>query len=523
MQSLPKSLFLIVFCLPLAIVFGVLLATPLDPTTMMVVSSAFVVLLLPFLIRSHHTILILSWNAFVNAFFLPGKPHFWMLMSAITLGLIVLTKTLNRTKMKLISVPSVAVPLLLLALISFITSQLTGGIGVRAIGSEVYGGKRYIFEWAAIAGFFAMSAIPVDPRKRHLIAGAFYLMGVTAVVSNVAYMLGEKFYFLFLLFPVEWAIAQVGVENIVGGFRRIGGLSPASVAVISFLLVRYGLRGVFDLRYPWRLIVFVLAVGAGMFSGFRVSLVIMALLLGIQFFAEGLHKTKFLFVAIFTVVIAAAGLLPFAGRLPLAVQRCLTILPMDLGLDAAAVANARGSMDWRFEMWRAIVPDVPKYLWLGKGYALDPKDLYFSQLQISRRYDAHYEGSMVAGDYHNGPLTLIIPFGIWGVLAFSAFIIASIRVLWRNYKYGDPEMVIINRFNLVTFIAHLIFFLAVFGAFYNDIARFVGFVALSITLNRGVASPAPAVATVAEEVEPQSLENVPGNGRLQPAFSVGRS
>src|SRR5688572_4016705 len=105
MQSLPKSLFLFVFCVPLAIVFGVLLATPLDPTTMLVVSTAFVVLLLPFLIKGHHTILILSWNAFVNAFFLPGKPYFWMLMTVITLGLIVITKTLNRAKMRLIFVP----------------------------------------------------------------------------------------------------------------------------------------------------------------------------------------------------------------------------------------------------------------------------------------------------------------------------------------------------------------------------------------------------------------------------------
>ena len=157
MQSLPKSLFLFIFCLPLAVLFGVLLATPLDPTTLVVVASSFMVLLLPFLIKGYHTLLVLSWNAFVNVFFLPGKPYFWMLMTAISLGLLVLTKTLNRTKMKLIFVPSVAWPLIILGLVGYITSQLTGGIGVRAIGSETYGGKRYIFQWVAIAGFFALS------------------------------------------------------------------------------------------------------------------------------------------------------------------------------------------------------------------------------------------------------------------------------------------------------------------------------------------------------------------------------
>lgn len=521
MQSLPKSLFLFVFCLPLAIVFGVLLATPLDPTTMVVVSSLFVVLLLPFLIKSHHTILILSWNAFVNVFFLPGKPYFWMLMSGITIGLIVISKTLARAKMKLIFVPSVAIPLLALGLISFITAQLTGGIGIRAIGSEVYGGKRYIFQWAAIVGFFALSSMAVDPRKRQFLAGGFYLAGVTAVFSNIAYMLGQSFYFLFLLFPVEWAIAQVATESFLGGFTRVGGLSPASLALFSFVLMRYGIQGILDIRRPWRAALLVFAVGVGLFSGFRVTLVVMALLLGFQFFVEGLHRTKYLFVAIFSVVIVSAAVLPFANRLPLPVQRCLTILP--LNLDAAAVENARGSMDWRLDMWRAVLPDVPKYFWMGKGYAVDPKDLYFSQLQISRRvYDAHYEGSMVAGDYHNGPLTLIIPFGIWGVLAFSAFVIGALRVLWRNYKFGDPEIININRFNLVAFIAQLIFFVAVFGAFYIDLAKFVGIVGLSIAINRGVARPVTA-PVVAAEAEPEPVEELSLGGRLQPAFRGGRA
>jgi hypothetical protein len=153
---------------------------------------------------------------------------------------------------------------------------------------------------------------------------------------------------------------------------------------------------------------------------------------------------------------------------------------------------------------------------------LDPKDLYFAQVHISRRIDAGYEGSMIAGDYHNGPLTLIIPFGIWGVLAFIAFVVGSYRVLWRNYKFGDPDIANINTFNLVAFSAQLVFFLGVFGAFYMDIARFAGIVALSISLNRGVASPATAPALAAEpESEPEPEPEVAIGGRLQPAFRGG--
>ncbi len=526
MQSLPKSLFIFVFCVPLALVFGVMLATPLDRTTMIVVLSGFLLLLTPFFLTGHHTFLILSWNAYVNAFFLPGKPYIWMLTTVISVFFIALTVTLNRNKIKILLVPSVAWPLIAIFLVTLVTSQLTGGVGAQSLGSEVFGGKRYIFIWTSIVGFFALSALPVAPEKRQFLAGAFFLSSVTAALSNVAFMLGEQFYFMFLLFPVEWAITQAVSEYSIGGFTRVGGLAPASVAVVSFMLIRYGIRGTFTLRYPWRSVIFVGAIVAGLFSGFRATFLLALMLFAIQFFAEGLHKTKYLLLVTVSVSLIGVLVLPFADRLPLPVQRCLTLLPLDL--DRAAIEAARGSTDWRVEMWRAVIPDIPMYLWLGKGYALDPKDVYFSQSHVSLRIIAPYEASMVAGDYHNGPLTLIIPFGIWGVLTFTWFCFAAIRVLWRNYRYGDPEMANINTFLLVCFMANLIFFLFIFGAFYLDLVKFVGLVGMSICLNHGVASPVGAPALLIPrrqksepEPEPESVPDVDLPGGLQPAFRRG--
>ena len=519
MQNLPKSLFLFVFCLPLAIFFGVLLATPLSDKTMYVVGGTMLLLLVPFMLTGHHSFLILSWNAFVLVYFLPGKPYLWMLMTALSFLFLVVTKTLNRASMQLIWVPQVAWPLIALFAVTFVTAYFTGGVGIRAIGSDVYGGKRYIFQWAAIAGFFAISAIPIDPSKRRYLAGGFYLIGITAFISNLAYILGEGFYFLFLLFPVDWAITQVGSEMAVG-YSRIGGLSPASLAFVSFLLMHYGLRGILDLKKPWRALLLLATIGAGLFSGFRATIVLACLFVAVQFFLEGLHKTKYLLIAIMATILVAASVLPFANRLPLPVQRCLTVLPLEL--NPAAKDDAKGSTDWRLEVWRSVWPDVPKYFFFGKGYAIDPKDMYFAQTHISRRVDAGYEGAVVVGDYHNGPLSVVVPFGIWGVIAFTAFIVGSLKVLWRNYKFGDPDIVNINRFNLCAFIVQLIFFVFVFGAFYLDMAKFAGIVALSISLNRGVAGPvtAPVSAPVQAEEE-EELSDLPAGGRLEPAFRGG--
>lgn len=519
MQSLPKSLFIFVFCVPLAIVLGIMLATPLDRSTMLLVAGGFFLLLTPFMFTGHHTFLILSWNAYVNAFFLPGKPYIWMLSAVISLFFLVLIATLNRGKIKLLFVPSVSWPLLLLGVITLVTSQVTGGVGAQSLGSDVFGGKRYIYLWLAIAAYFALSALPADPQKRQFLAAGFFLSSVTAALSNVAFMLGESFFFLFLLFPVEWALTQAVSEYVIGSFTRIGGLGPASVALVSFMLVRYGIRGLFTIRYPWRSVIFIGAIVLGLFSGFRATFVLCMLLFGIQFFVEGLHRTKFLLIFTIIFSLMAILLLPVANRLPLSVQRCLTVLPLDL--DRAAIEAARGSTDWRIELWRAIVPDIPKYLLIGKGYALDPKDVYFSQSHISLRATAPYEPALIAGDYHNGPLTLIIPFGIWGVLAFLWFCLASLRVLVRNLKFGDPEIKNINTFLLVCFLANLVYFIFVFGAFYLDLVRFAGIIGLSISLNHGVANRATAPVPVREsepEPEPEPELGMPG---LQPAFRRG--
>jgi len=271
------------------------------------------------------------------------------------------------------------------------------------------------------------------------------------------------------------------------------------------------------LRYPWRSVLFFGGIVVGLFSGFRATFAFAGLLFAFQFMAEGLYKTKYLLI--FTVALGLMGilLLPIANRLPLAVQRCLTVLPLDL--DRAAIEAARGSTDWRLEMWRAIVPDIPTYFWLGKGYSIDPKDIYFSQMHISLKWIAPYESSLVAGDYHSGPLTLIIPFGIWGVVTFFWFCCAALRVLWRNFKYGDPDIQNINTFLFVYFLAQLVYYMFVFGAFYMDLAKFVGLVALSVAMNHGVASRAgaPVLITQPFRKPEEGPEPEVAGGGLQPA------
>jgi len=151
--------------------------------------------------------------------------------------------------------------------------------------------------------------------------------------------------------------------------------------------------------------------------------------------------------------------------------------------------NAKGSAEWRFQMWNELLPDLPKYVVMGKGYSIDPTEIYMTMESVRRGLLPEWHNSMLVGDYHSGPLSLYVPFGSLGVIAFVLFLIAAARVLYFNYRYGDPALAKINTFLLSLFVARIILFFVIFGAISSDLYYFTGIIGLSISLNGGVKKP----------------------------------
>ena len=116
-----------------------------------------------------------------------------------------------------------------------------------------------------------------------------------------------------------------------------------------------------------------------------------------------------------------------------------------------------------------------------------------AQQSAVRGFGIQAASALVAGDYHNGPLSVLIPFGIFGFLAFLWLIGACIRLLYYFHRYGDPALQRINTFLLASFLAKIALFLFVFGAVSNDLFSFLGLVGLAVSLNG-----APQVATEPE-------------------------
>ena len=482
-----RSLIVYGLCLPLAACLGYLLANPLDMTTMAVIGIVLLLLLAPLLLRWHHAWLILTWNMTAVLFFLPGRPGVWMAMSVISLFIGVFQYALNRD-LKFLYVNSVALPLIFLTVVVLITAYLTGGIGLRAFGSSVYGGRYYVLIVGAVLGFFALTSRQIPSEHATFYVTFFFLVTIVGVIGEFAWVLPAQFNFLYLVFPIMnmESLAQQGTSVYVSSeaITRITGLSYPALGVFYAMLARYGIRGIFMGSKPWRFIVMVAMVFIGSLSGFRSILIMFGMVFVILFFLERLHRTQLLPIFVFAGLLGGVLMAAFATHLPFTIQRSLAFLPINI--DPAARLSAQISSDWRLQMWKDVLPEIPKHLLLGKGYGFVGRD----QEMLTITGDSSAAVAEMAGDYHNGPLSVIIPFGIFGVFGFLWFLWAGFRVVYRNYKFGDPAYRQANALLLAYFSAKVVFFFVIFGALVGDLFIFAGLVGLSISLNGGVAKPA---------------------------------
>ena len=480
--ALARPLLAYGFCLSLAVLLGCLLANPLDLATLAVVVIIFFVLTIPLLLRWHHAWLIATWNMTAMLFFLPGRPQVWIGLAGVSLLISILQYTLNR-KLEFLSVPSAARPLFFLATVIVFTTYLTGGLGMRIFGGDTYGGRRYITELAAIAGYFAIINRRIPSKRAGLYVALFFLGSATLAISNLPGIVSPSLNFLFVVFPVSSLSPFTDQNSVIGQtvlISRLGGFGSLGLAVIYVLLSRYGLRGVLDASKPWRLGILCFFIVGCMSTGYRGGVVAILMILASLFYLERLHHTRLLLPVIVGVLAVAALVILFATRLPLSYQRSLTFLP-GIHLDPLAKMDAETSSEWRRQMWREVIPQIPQYLLVGKGYAFSAAEQAMMQTGL--------EGTELVGNYHNGPLSVILPFGIFGAIAFIWLLVAGIRVLYRNYQFGDPVYHQINKFLFVYFVVRVVLFFAVFGGLESDLPMFLGLLALSISLNGGVAKP----------------------------------
>jgi hypothetical protein len=439
----------------------------------------------PIFIKWHYPILVFGLACPMYCFFLIGRPPLWQVVVLVSISIALVERAIGSRRF--LSVPAVAWPLLYIAAMAYLTSKLTGGIGLHSVSGGGGGGKKYLNIFIGIAGFFALTSRVIPKEKRQLYIGLYVLSGLAGALGDLGAVLGGPFHVLNLLFPSSLTV------NFSGGLMRLASVGSVFGCVITYMLMRYGLRGIFLSNSLWRPAAFLLMFPFTMLGGFRNILIGALFIYAILFFLDGLHRSRLLPMILLALALFVPVLAVTSSHLPFPIQRSLSFLPFKW--DAQVKADAEASTGWRLAIWQALLPQVPGYLLLGKGYALSEEDFEYigggAFAGLGSNIDASQQTLAISGDYHSGPLSTLIPFGIWGAIGILWLHIAALFVAVRNYRYGDPEIRPFNAFFLANIIWATVGFYFIFGAFDGAVADLAKMLGFSLAMNWGVCRPAP--------------------------------
>jgi hypothetical protein len=388
-----------------------------------------------------------------------------------------------------LNVPALTKPLAVFVCVVVVTMIARGGLGLQILGSGLSGGKKYVWLLTAVVGYYAMTLRWVSPQSARLYVGLYFLGGLTSFVGAVASWIGGPLAYLQVVFDPEGGVSS-GMN-----FFRIGAMSATGQAIFGWTLAMYGFGGVFHSGRPWRAALVFLSVAVSGLGGFRTTLLIQMITLALMFVLEGHHRTRRLFWWLCAGALGLALLVPLAPHLPTPFQRTLTFLPLPLEVDPAVRQDAESTLQWRQGLWIAFLEDVPKYLWLGKGLTISTMDMEWAAT-MGRFSAQNWYLSYLTGEHHNGILSVLISFGVWGLLAFLWLVLAGLWLLARNFRNGQPALRSINTYLLANYLAVAMLYFTYSGTLYWHLRNFTGLLALSVMLNAGLAGRSERPATV---------------------------
>ena len=478
------------FCLPIAILVGYILAEPAEVSSFVCLAVILGIVCIPMVIKWHHLLMLFSCNAAMAISFAPGRPSFWEMFGIISICLLMMNRSLG-DPINFYKVNQISKSLIFLTIIVLGTAY-ANGVSFGSMGGAGAGGQRYVMLLAGIATYFCMSTLDVPFLRGAKVVGIYFLSSFTGLVGYIALLLGPSVAtYIGILFPMGAINDEVeaNVSDVTGtAFMRYGNLSTPAISIFCLMIARYGIKGLIDYRKPWRILVILISLLGCFYSGFRSNLVLIGLTFIFVFIFEGLIKTRYFILFILAGALGLGGLFIFSDRLPLPVQRAVCFVP-GIKIDPFVQASADDSTQWRLNMWQQVVPTIPQYLIKGRGYGISQREMELMEEDMN--YGGRtksYEFYMVTGDYHNGPLSVIVPFGIFGSIGFLWFIYASIKTLYGYYRDGDARLKLFNTFLLSYFIAQLICFTFVFGSLFGQMVIFASLMGLGVALNTGISS-----------------------------------
>ncbi|MDF7825425.1 O-antigen ligase family protein [Pontiellaceae bacterium B12227] len=281
------------------------------------------------------------------------------------------------------------------------------GSGLKILGGTTWGGSPYILCFAAV--FFYIFS-------RRLRLGN---MGVKRLVFIA--LAGGIINSLML----RSGFVEASETMSEAGKVRLSWTTPiASAAIPLALIIKW--------KRSWIMAgLWLLTFGFIGLSGFRSRLVSFIVLSGGFFFFYTASRRAFVMKAILLVCMFWIGIIAVSSSLPLGLQRAVSFVP-GAKIDFLQARSAESSSEWRLEIWKECLGRAPEYLLVGRGIAFDVMDTV-SELGTNDVQMQSQWFMFLVHNYHSGPLTLLIDYGLPGLLSM---LFIHIFFIGKCFRYG---------------------------------------------------------------------------------------
>ena len=349
------------------------------------------------------------------------------------------------------------------------------GIGLSFLDSESWGGFTYIILLTNIVFIFYIDRAVLNESDWYKSIKYLTFLSLLPVLIEIMYYFGiTGFWNHFIPTPLE----QVKEINTFGTRFQTANIASQMIAVYAFFIFPRSL----DRKENKKKFTFLIMISfflAGL-SGHRIAIISISLFLLITILLNkrievkrSIKKVGIILILVYVIVLLSVGVLPYSF------QRSVSFLPF-IKVEESALTDASGSEDFRILIWRSVIDVIPKYFIFGKGVTFSSD--YFHWIEATE--PGSIEDFIITGNLHNGPLSLVISFGIFGffiaMLLFFCTIIDINKVNKKVWSLPNLKSYFITIYSL--FVVEVFVFIFIYG----DLNKTLPFIFIIIAIIRGI-------------------------------------
>ncbi len=310
--------------------------------------------------------------------------------------------------------------------LNLITIMCFRGTGLLIFGDTKIGGGAYILWFVVLAALYFSKYINITFKQAKILIICWTTLPlINPLFEWLTYMTGGSIYFFTKYFDISFGqIYQRLVENNTDMART--GTMPISLffQIISLLILS---------RKQNLFIFFLLTIFGAiaiLFSGFRSFLVAYLMINFISAYFLYKKRGQILIFGLPILIFSFTILSLFKYNLPFAIQRAISFIP-GLKVDGIAMENALDTTIWRINIWKRALSDFSNHAIIGRGLSWDTSS--WTNL-IGREIYGSPEFFYVNHNYHSGPITAFVDYGIVGALLWLTIQFIIIRFLNTSFK-----------------------------------------------------------------------------------------